>query len=637
MSYLERPRVNFKGSFVANVPTGNNNNVVPLLDPADVILDAEDLKKKDKDLFDWLIQTDMKTGMVRASWNFFGDGTVRFENVRITSAFLPHNKTEIAESSTDPLFKADVHLLGHNLDVEGITVQQSPAVMVDVNPTNAYSSQIYSGEFRISGLDANGEYTMFMRGFEPSIAPSFWVDTNGMRNLCAKYDAAAAAVWQTVITKDNLEWDQKVVSPIISALQKALENADGLVVRYCTYFFLKEFKTSTLAKKFAKQNYATNMSAAKMVGTIGVWRKTELKSYPTGRLLVPREKLEVQLDCGDLVDPQSPRKEHSISKVSDPDSERDRKFYFGPVIASVMPAEDSKSTPYIALDTVNMVPEVTADGTKVSMGILNLAYLVDGKPVIIGPIPDCDQKSVYEQTAGIVEIPFPNDVSPNDVKGQPLCIVQDDKPLVVEPPYICCQTDDRGQYVKPDAIYDINVRLTRLGQPVPEGTKVKLTLLLNANSLGQHEFVVDKMGNVLVQLQAGDSQEVQISMIPEGAEKDVNDFRWWFAYGFYSNVRVYPDDKFDNVTDEQLTWDYIYTQVFRYYYLLYPAMSRYFPFNDQAAMEANALRIQQLTDPKLFNKTYYMPVTRELSPGKRQLIEQWCQKILQNNTPVGST
>ena len=67
----------------------------------------------------------------------------------------------------------------------------------------------------------------------------------------------------------------------------------------------------------------------------------------------------------------------------------------------------------------------------------------------------------------------------------------------------------------------------------------------------------------------------------------------------------------------------MYQNIFRYYNLTFPAMSKVIPLDNQAAMEAAAPEIVRRTDPALRHSTRYMPITRDLSTGKRDLIVQW--------------
>ena len=92
------------------------------------------------------------------------------------------------------------------------------------------------------------------------------------------------------------------------------------------------------------------------------------------------------------------------------------------------------------------------------------------------------------------------------------------------------------------------------------------------------------------------------------------------------NLRVLPDDShYDDLPDEALTWEFMQEHFFRYYSLLYPAMNAYINFDEQAATEAAAALISAFVADSLFNSTIYMPITRELSAGKRRLVQRWAR------------
>jgi hypothetical protein len=98
-------------------------------------------------------------------------------------------------------------------------------------------------------------------------------------------------------------------------------------------------------------------------------------------------------------------------------------------------------------------------------------------------------------------------------------------------------------------------------------------------------------------------------------------------YSAFITGRVLPfDDHLDDVPDSALDWRFIYDNILRVYDLLHPVTSRagsHFPLNDEARVRSAARRIRKLTDPALFNHTSYMPVSRDLSDGKRRTLLRW--------------
>jgi hypothetical protein len=82
------------------------------------------------------------------------------------------------------------------------------------------------------------------------------------------------------------------------------------------------------------------------------------------------------------------------------------------------------------------------------------------------------------------------------------------------------------------------------------------------------------------------------------------------------------------VGNDQLTFDVVYQKVLRTYYLLYPVMNSVFPLNSEAKVAKHAQVILQLTDPKQWMSSSYMPRTRDMSASRRTLLQAWCRKVL---------
>ena len=99
----------------------------------------------------------------------------------------------------------------------------------------------------------------------------------------------------------------------------------------------------------------------------------------------------------------------------------------------------------------------------------------------------------------------------------------------------------------------------------------------------------------------------------------------------YSIVRILPFDDYSSVPDATINnWDYIYAEVFGFYSVLYPLMSKVIPWgpdgapNNPAEVKQFASQLLAFTDPSMWNTTIYMPITRDLSGGKRELLRRWC-------------
>lgn len=115
--------------------------------------------------------------------------------------------------------------------------------------------------------------------------------------------------------------------------------------------------------------------------------------------------------------------------------------------------------------------------------------------------------------------------------------------------------------------------------------------------------------------------------VPDGENPppaDLNGFSPAWTDLYFIHIRVLPADAdLDAIPDDQLTWTLVYEKVLRYYYKMYPVMDAHLVLNDEAACRRAAQMLLLLTDPSSWSSTLYMPITREMSDGKRRLLHRW--------------
>ena len=99
----------------------------------------------------------------------------------------------------------------------------------------------------------------------------------------------------------------------------------------------------------------------------------------------------------------------------------------------------------------------------------------------------------------------------------------------------------------------------------------------------------------------------------------------------FAIVRILPFDDYRQATDPQIdNWPFIYANVFSFFSVMYPIMSKVIPWgpdnapNNPAEVAAFAANILNFTAPENWGSTIYMPITRDLSGGKRDLLHRWC-------------
>lgn len=80
--------------------------------------------------------------------------------------------------------------------------------------------------------------------------------------------------------------------------------------------------------------------------------------------------------------------------------------------------------------------------------------------------------------------------------------------------------------------------------------------------------------------------------------------------------------------DRLLAWKLVYGKILYVYDMLYPVMDQFVPLGDLTQVEASIDRILELTSAaRVDASTVYMPVTRELSAGKRLVLETWGELV----------
>ena len=82
----------------------------------------------------------------------------------------------------------------------------------------------------------------------------------------------------------------------------------------------------------------------------------------------------------------------------------------------------------------------------------------------------------------------------------------------------------------------------------------------------------------------------------------------WFA------VRVLPHDAklLKTTKEERLNWEFIYSNILRYYYLVFPGMSEksLVALNSEAGVKEKASVLIKATSKDAIDKTWYMPASR---------------------------
>ncbi len=249
MSYLHPVRLHFAGRFRADVSTVNNNP-----------------EHFDTATFTPIFQRPLCCGGDRSNWQPAGTGSWRLLDVAVTR----HTRLDgVATNLAD-----DVAV--------GLTVREAgdraSAKIVDLDPDQQGVSMLYG--LGIGLVDAEG--TEFMRGeFEPAA----FFDLRSRRST-AGGDAGRSAYFQSVLT--DVTWGDLSASPCLQQLQQA--SVSGLLsIRFIT----DGYRTGTAQRGYGR-----------IVGTIGPYLTGEPRTFVLGRHIevdtaaAPTDRSEhVQADC----------------------------------------------------------------------------------------------------------------------------------------------------------------------------------------------------------------------------------------------------------------------------------------------------------------------------------------------------
>jgi hypothetical protein len=658
MSYLARPRLHFWGKALVNPPTANNSrtdwNDVPYFDPSTATLDLG--TKSPEQFRQWMHQLNYE-GYVNALWNYYGDNGIRFVDTKIIAAELPDGRL-LNAPERDSCIGSSVQLLGSPYQIE-----RSPAVLVDLDPTDGFTTQLFAQHLRIQNTSAT-----LLEADAPVKAYSRWI--NAWRNLEVAGDSGSSAMWQLAFPKESIQFPHMSASPALQSLSEALETEQGLVIRLCFYLFYHRPYPAVAAAYAANQRVSLPGTLI-VSGTIGVWGWDEPATLPAARILMPN--IAAPLPIPDQINSQR----------------RFPTFYLGAALAKT-----DTTRKVITLDVVNTFPEVAGFDTlnadiqdvpeKINLGDMTLQVIDPNTQdcYCIGVIPFAStqaQAASYNKsstllTGGIIELPYDPQMEDQIIHGD-LVLMQGtapDAPIVLnEQPYHVL-LDERSLYCEledPTTKY-VPFQVLLRGQPLANPLVLRVEQSMNDGSAGtasQADLPLQKRQMteisglpehtqsrepVIMQQGGVADMPTEITTDAQGygvlpitprragmskiwlytpADPDLTQVNFGITRNFlknslfyYINVRVLPDDShYDQIPDVELTWEFMVEHFFRYYSLLYPIMNSYINFDDAQQTQAKAALIHAFVAEDWLASTLYMPITRELSAGKRRLVQRW--------------
>ena len=574
MSYLNPLRLHFAGQFQANVSTVNNDSA-----------------HFNNAAFQPSYQDMQGQGMEPPNgwFNPQGDAAFRLLGCVVTSAW-----TQAGQVGSDPVLECIV----------ADSDQAVPAKLVDLDPEQQLVSEIWGLQVRIA--DAAGN--TLMRGrFEPAAFIDIWDRATGSGG---GGDIGAGATWQSVLL--DLSWGDVSGSPFLAALQQAAAGGTLSI----------KFNLDGLNMTFTSPDFM----CGRIVGTIGPAAPGEPQ-----HLVLGRQFMAVAAAGGNFFKPQGG--------------------------INFFPAVVDEATSAIYLDLGNALTTASPGGPLNDLGDLTLSVLdpiaTPGNPagtaVPLGTIPSgangYDQASWYEQTAGVVALPLTADQLAL-VSQSPLMLTGNSGIGITEAPSGAFLRADRFVYrLSPGDQIDIPVYATQWGRPL-SGAAVSFTLDpsqlqptpdqfpfvgasppvgVPADALGfAGSTTTGPDGVAILSVTGGDPGNARLFGGSYGIDGQVYGIRPAFAD---PNLDDGPVNQWNFVSfllwsgftaGNPVTWTDV-QPVFEQYGNLYPVMLRFLDMRDYDQVVANAdlLELAFGLDASDANS---MPVTRDLSPAKREAI-----------------
>lgn len=291
MSVLDFPRLHFQGKARIHAPTGYKNGLIDLSDNT-CYMNGVPYKENHSaaEYHEYLYQKGPKFNSqgkldengpfsMAQGWNFGGNGHFSID-ANIISTQREFGKVDL----DDPVIGRSVDFWGHYN--EYVKTSFNRARIFENDPASNWTNTIMLGQLAFGRLGDSNQVPYMLTAPINGYQLARWQDFDYIRDLpehILNKEFGKAAVYQFVVSKgeEHFLWDDEVnISPTVSLLREAMQRDDvlGLVVQFSI----------------------SNMSAPvqpdcpsfwELHGSIGLWCKDELKTYPGGRLLIPESDL----------------------------------------------------------------------------------------------------------------------------------------------------------------------------------------------------------------------------------------------------------------------------------------------------------------------------------------------------------
>jgi hypothetical protein len=681
MSVLSLPRLHFSGLVWWNPGTGNSFDP-GVYDRATATVRLPVGVPKNE-LHRYL--TELDGPKLRCGFNFYGDYRCGFlPGTRIEGGVFSDGTAVLA---SDAVTGAELTLLGHGTECK----------IVDVDPYGGWSSQLFLDGFRIG---ASPQPILVARGAAPMMFQHFDHERNCNVSADLPFAGRSGVLWQTAVPADQVTIDA-TRSPALQALQEqwVKGSARGLMLRF--YVYRTEYfqngafpppvprhpsprNLRQLGELYRDGGRFANPTVGRVVGAIGPWFGDEPATVPAGRLLRPASR---------VVPRTWPLRDRPPSLQLGPIRAELHGDRLALDLSCAFPELDSTGN---KVDFGSVRVCVIEDGTVTEVGALTpdrygrVAFERGGGIAEINLLP-ADAASVQRGTLRT----FVQQPDPQDPTGTVWVVAHDEEELVGESAVrsvyldegetvtLEIQVRERGSPA-PDGtcVLVAQYQSEHPGwtwrylppQPVPpsppppsavEGADLRDSASLDRArasagpqpdpptsgphvTLVEGESVCMKGGRAQVSLKARRPGCFNLLLLPYRAGDPpppvnhaipIPDLLGVLKLGHFVSGRVLPfDNRLDDV--KQVTWDVVRSEVLDVYLDLFPFVAspgHPVDLSNEEVMRQFCQRIIDLTDPSLRSNSRYMPVTRDLSAGKRNLLRRWCEDALAGGSTDGDS
>jgi len=616
---------------------------------------------------------------VPAEWNMFGSHGVSFVQYQnLLSTITGGDLGSGPPITSDPIFGTPIAIKGDNGSGPGRLVDTNP-----ISPWSSqiYFGQFQFGapNYTTTGqrvyrmhsrwLNANRIYStdQFLTSPASSIGVCFqtcipnnlitWPSASGSQFINALKNAAAQPGALGIMIRFTGYVNVYFKNGILNGTTTQPRNYEELAAALAAAWDQWKLTGNTSL-------FFPNPCYSHIVGAIGVWNQGELASVPGGRCLnadIPVAPLGLSTTASNAAPPPvlitgHESKTAAVAVVGGP-------VPLGPAAVNV-----DYGRSLISLDFSGVIPELGVPGTwpsdlkKADFGPLTLGVVANNQFTPIAAINYAQyQQSAYEAKAGIIDIPFPNSGTGPLLQSGTIAIAVQGQMALLEQP-LTAETDTRGIYLDENEQVEFNVTVCQKGTPA-QGINVlvaKYDSNLNLIPSNQTQYVnftngeqttvpvpgsnppvssdvtifaTDQNGAAAVGIAAQSPGFPVLAFFPfTGNTLPQPPASFNFTDdAFYTTVRVLPfDDQlpqqfidlWNSTHDPNTMWQFVYNEILYVYDMLFNVMLEYVNLGSQTAFQNNLQGIwNAILKEAALESTYAMPITRDLSEGKRQTLQ----------------